>query len=105
MVRYIKHIALLLSLALIAGCNPGITDNPPAVIENVQDYFWKNAANSSLFYEYFKVSDSSRKEYEYSFQHLAGTSGTIMVGELPPPNTHTFYYQLDSTGSVLAGGL
>jgi hypothetical protein len=105
MVRYIKHIALFLSLALIAGCNPGITDNPPAVIENVQDYFWNSASNNSLFYEYFQVSDSSRKEYEYSFQHLAGTGGTMTVSELPQPNSHGFYYKFDSTGSVLVGGL
>ena len=105
MVKYIKHIALFLSLALIAGCNPGVTDNPPAVIENVQDYFWNNTSNGSLFYEHFNVSDSSRKKYEYSFQPLAGTNSTMSVSELPKPSSHTFYYKFDSIGSVLAGGL
>lgn len=105
MVKYIKHISFFFALAFIAGCNPGITDSEPGVIMNVQDYFWKSAEKSSLTYEYFRVSDSSRKDYEYTFSRLSGINTPITVSEVPPLSQHTFYYKVDSVGSILAGGL
>jgi hypothetical protein len=105
MVRYIKHTALFLSLAFIAGCNPGITDPEPSVIKNLGDYYWDSEANSSLRYEYFRVEDSSRKEFEYTFSRLNGFNSTTTVSEVPLASKNTFYYKFDTTGSILAGGL
>ncbi len=105
MVKYIKHISFFFTLAFIAGCNPGITDSEPSVIKNVQEYFWNSEASTTLTYEYFRAADASRKDYEYTFSRLSGINSTTTVSEVPQPSQHTFYYKIDSVGSILAGGL
>ncbi|HEY6171391.1 MAG TPA: hypothetical protein VIX80_03935 [Candidatus Kapabacteria bacterium] len=104
MVKHTKQILFFLVLAFTAGCNPGITEPEPSVIKNVQDYFWDSNANSSLYYEYFRVVDSSRKQHEFAFYGLSGTDSKVTVRGKQAPDTSSFYFTFDSSG-VTAGGL
>lgn len=93
------------SFLYLAGCNPGITEPEPNVMKNIQEYFWNNTGSSSLIYEYYNTNDLSRKEFEYTFSRLNGINTTTTVSEIPPISQRTFYFKIDSTGSIAAGGL
>lgn len=106
MVKYIKHIALFLSLALIAGCNPGITDPAPATLNVAKDFFWDSEKSPSLYYEHYSFIDSIRSgAIEYSFTGLNSTNKTITVNGGIQPASGAFYYKFDSVGNLFAGGL
>jgi photosystem II stability/assembly factor-like uncharacterized protein len=105
MVKYIKHISLLIALAFIAGCNPGITEPDQLTLAKISDYFWNSGNNQQLLYENFRVKDASKTQFEYAFSQITGASSDGVISRIPQPNPDSFYYRYDTSGSLLVKGL
>ena len=50
MVNKTKHIIFAALAVIIAGCNPGIIDVPPAGLSNIKEYFWHTDSAQSPRY-------------------------------------------------------
>lgn len=105
MVRQFRYIAALMLTAFIAGCNPGITEPDQLILTKISDYFWHADNSQPMRYENFKVKDSVKSQFEYTFSQIAGASSDGVILRVTQPNPDSFYYKYDTTGSLLVKGL